>query len=118
MYTWVPLESRSDLEALIRAIPSEYEPKRVVDKLISGLSDAVAGVLIEKNYIDKDYRSTYYNFYAKRANPIEPIASGFISSMRRSRSTPMLSNSAVIPKSSLAIITSDTLCCVPRASQR
>ncbi len=24
------------------------------------------GVLIERNYVDKDYRSAYYNFYAKK----------------------------------------------------
>lgn len=66
MYTWVPLTSSADLATLVTAISAEYEPKRVVDKLTSGLSNGVKGVLIEKNYIDKDYRSTYYNFYAKK----------------------------------------------------
>jgi hypothetical protein len=35
-------------------------------------ADAVRGVLIEKNYIDKDYRNTYYNFYAKKGQKYRP----------------------------------------------
>ena len=38
----------------------------------AGLSGAVKGILIEKNYIDKDYRSTYYNFYAKKGQSYRP----------------------------------------------
>ena len=30
------------------------------------------GVLIERNYVDKDYRSTYYNFYAKKGQWYRP----------------------------------------------
>ena len=29
-------------------------------------------MLIERNYVDKDYRSTYYNFYAKKGQRYEP----------------------------------------------
>src|ERR1035437_1078306 len=66
MYTWVPLNSSADLAALATEISGEYQPEQVVGKLKTGLSGAVKSVLIEKNYIDKDYRSTYYNFYAKK----------------------------------------------------
>jgi len=38
----------------------------VAGRLAAALSPAVKGVLVEHNYIDKDYRSTYYGFYAKK----------------------------------------------------
>jgi hypothetical protein len=74
MYTWMPLASAADAAQLDRHIDPEYAPKSVAKKLASGLSDAVKGILIERNYIDKDYRSTYYNFYSKKACAIAPIA--------------------------------------------
>lgn len=66
MYTWMPLSSGADLAQLANHISPEYAPDQVAKKLIVGISSAVKGVLIERNYIDKDYRSTYYNFYAKK----------------------------------------------------
>lgn len=66
MYTWIPLVSSDDLEALGAEISAEYDPKSIIKKLNSHLSSAVKAILVERNYIDKDYRSTYYNFYAKK----------------------------------------------------
>lgn len=66
MYTWLPITTTDDLLQLEGLIPSEYQPKRVAQKLSSDISDAVKSILIEHNYIDKDYRSTYYSFYAKK----------------------------------------------------
>ncbi|MFZ1976288.1 MAG: hypothetical protein WAU89_25830 [Candidatus Acidiferrales bacterium] len=66
MYTWLALNSTADLAALATEIDVEYDPRGVVRKLQAGISSAVKGVLIERNYVDKDYRSTYYNFYAKK----------------------------------------------------
>lgn len=66
MYTWLPLNSIADLQNLLTELSVEYGPKRVIEKLSASLSSAVKALLIEKNYIDKDYRSTYYNFYAKK----------------------------------------------------
>lgn len=66
MYKWIPLNSSADLKLLENHISAEYEPKRVCSRLADGISDAVKAVLIEGNYIDKDYRSTYYNFYSKK----------------------------------------------------
>lgn len=66
MYKWVPLNSSTDLSELIKLIPPEYNPKEVTKKLDEGISGAVKAVLVEFNYIDKDYRSTYYHFYAKK----------------------------------------------------
>lgn len=66
MYTWLPLKSNADLAQLEKHISPEYGPARVAKKLADGISNAVKAVLIERNYIDKDYRSTYYHFYAKK----------------------------------------------------
>jgi hypothetical protein len=44
----------------------------VTKRLAASISGAVKSVLIEMNYIDKDYRSTYYNFYAKKGQQYRP----------------------------------------------
>jgi hypothetical protein len=66
MYSWISLSSITDLDQLKQHVSPEYAPDAVATKLKDGLSDAVKGVLIERNYIDKDYRSTFYNFYSKK----------------------------------------------------
>jgi hypothetical protein len=65
-YDWLALNAAADLARLGKFIPSEYAPDAVGQKLAAGISDAVKGILIESNYVDKDYRSTYYHFYAKK----------------------------------------------------
>jgi hypothetical protein len=65
-YTWLPVSNAADLSQLAQRISLEYGPAAVARKLAVGISNAVKAVLIEENYIDKDYRSTYYNFYAKK----------------------------------------------------
>jgi hypothetical protein len=66
MYTWLSLKSSADLAQLEKQLSPEYGPERVAKKLAGSISGAVKGVLIERNYVDKDYRSTYYHFYAKK----------------------------------------------------
>ena len=66
MYTWLKLNSIADLVKLEKELSPEFGAARVAKKLAGGISNAVKGVLIERNYVDKDYRSTYYNFYAKK----------------------------------------------------
>jgi hypothetical protein len=66
MYTWLPVSSGAVVGELEQYISSEYDPVRVAKKLADGISGAVKAVLIERNYNDKDYRSTYYSFYAKK----------------------------------------------------
>ncbi len=66
MYTWIPLTSSADLAQLETHISQEYDPVGVAKKLVGGISNAVKAVLIERNYVDKDYRSTYYHFYSKK----------------------------------------------------
>lgn len=72
MYKWLVLSSSADLDFLAGEISVEYQPIRVIEKLKNGLSGAVKAILIEKSYIDKDYRSTYYNFYAKKGQAYRP----------------------------------------------
>src|ERR1035438_6067598 len=66
MYMWMPLSYRADLVQLAKHISAEDAPEPVAKRLADGMSNAVKAVLVEHNYIDKDYRSTYYNFYAKK----------------------------------------------------
>ena len=66
MHTWLSLDSPADLAQLAGLVSGEYDAKRVADQLTVGVSSAVKGVLIERNYVDKDYRSTYYNFWVFR----------------------------------------------------
>ena len=66
MYTWLPLSSIADVAQLDKQIPEEYGPARVAKMLEDGLSEAVKAILVEHEYTDKDYRSTYYNFYSKK----------------------------------------------------
>lgn len=72
MYQWMEIRSPVDLSLLGTFISPEYCPDTVGDLLAAGISAAVKGVLIEKNYVDKDYRSTYYNFYAKKGQYYSP----------------------------------------------
>lgn len=66
MYTWIKIEKTEDFDQLVDAIGQEYNPKKVANTIKSDISAAVRRVLIEHNYADKDYRSTYYNFYSKK----------------------------------------------------
>jgi hypothetical protein len=66
MYIWLPLGSPADVVQIAQHIDPEYAPKVVADKIAGGLSSAVKAILIERNYTDKDYRSTYYNFYSHK----------------------------------------------------
>lgn len=72
MYKWIPLNSPADLAELEKLISPEYGPTRVAKKLANGISSAVKAVLVEPGYIDKDYRSTYYNFYSKKGQRYRP----------------------------------------------
>ena len=66
MYRWVPIQEAEQYESLGDAIAEEYGRESVIARLKATMSPAVRGVLVETGYIDKDYRSTYYNYYAKK----------------------------------------------------
>ena len=65
-YDWIDLEALEDSDLLIQMLDPEFDPKGIAESLKSQVTDAAKGVLVEFGYVDKDYRSTFYNFYAKK----------------------------------------------------
>jgi hypothetical protein len=65
-YIWVSIDQPADFEKLITQIDSEFAPAEVIAELKANIRPAVRGVLVEKGYTDKDYRSTFYKHYAKK----------------------------------------------------
>ena len=65
IYDWIDLETPEAYESLTDVLDPEFDPKGIAQRLKSQLTDAAKGVLVEHGYVDKDYRSTFYNFYAK-----------------------------------------------------
>ena len=91
IYTWIPLNSHADLAQLASEISVEFDPKKVAQRLMDGLSTAVKSVLIERNYVvarflDEDVNNqrflqrrclsnfsklcSYYNAYERRIDEI------------------------------------------------
>jgi hypothetical protein len=67
MFEWLPISKAADFDRLVDLVdPTEYGLQDVVDWLRAHINDKVAGVLVEYPYIDKDYRSTFYHYYAKK----------------------------------------------------
>ena len=64
-YTWISIDQPKDFDQLEALLDIEFDPASVSAKLKQEISLRVAGVLIERDYIDKDYRSTFYAYYAK-----------------------------------------------------
>ena len=65
-YDWIDLEAPESYDRLIQVLDPEFDPKGIAESLKSQVTDAAKGVLVEHRYVDKDYRSTFYNFYAKK----------------------------------------------------
>ena len=65
-YDWIDLEALEGFDRLIQVLDSEFNPKGIAESLKSQVTAAVKGVLVEHRYVDKDYRSTFYNFYTKK----------------------------------------------------
>jgi hypothetical protein len=73
MYTWIDINDPADFEALTDAIALEdYALREVIERLQLHISSAVGGILVEYPYVDKDYRSTYYHYYAKKGGGYSP----------------------------------------------
>ena len=68
-YDWIKIDKPKDYEQLIRLVGGEFEPRRIVEKLKASITSRVKAMLVEHDYLDKDYRSTLYNFYAKKGRP-------------------------------------------------
>lgn len=65
-YDWIDLEDAEGYEQLLKVLDQEFDPKSITRSLKSQVTDAAKGVLVEHGYVDKDYRNTFYNFYAKK----------------------------------------------------
>ena len=68
-YDWIKIDKPRDYERLLPLLDDEFEPSRIVEKLEASITSRVKAVLVEHDYVDKDYRSTLYNFYAKKGRP-------------------------------------------------
>lgn len=66
-YKLFDISTPQDLDAIAADLPEHYAAQDVVAELKLGLDPVVKKVLVEYYYVDKDYRSTYYNYYAKKA---------------------------------------------------
>lgn len=65
-YDWIDLEGPESYERLVQVLDAEYAPKSIAQSLKTQVTGKAKGMLVEHGYVDKDYRSTYYNFYAKK----------------------------------------------------
>ena len=65
-YDWIDIQASQDYDRLVRVLDAEFDPKWIAGRLKSEVTAAAKGVLVEHGYVDKDYRSTFYNFYAKK----------------------------------------------------
>ena len=65
-YNWIDLEAAQDYDRLVQVLDTEFNPKEIAQHLKSQVTDQAKGMLVEHGYVDKDYRSTFYNFYAKK----------------------------------------------------
>lgn len=73
MYKWIGIKCKADYQKLEEALVSdEYGLRPVIEKLQLRLNDSVKGILVEHPYVDKDYRSTYYHYYAKKGALYNP----------------------------------------------
>lgn len=65
-YDWIKITKPNDYQKLVHLLDAEFAPQIISDQLQEHITDMAKFVLIEHDYIDKDYRSTFYNFYAKK----------------------------------------------------
>lgn len=65
-YEWIDLADSEGYDRLHDVLDPEFDPKGIIESLKSQVTDAARGVLVEHGYVDKDYRSTFYSFYAKK----------------------------------------------------
>jgi hypothetical protein len=65
-YTWATINSPNDYDQLSSLLDAVFAPSHVAKSLRDAISPGVKGILVEAGYVDKDYRSTFYNFYAKK----------------------------------------------------
>jgi len=71
-YTWLQIDNQSDYQKLNEILDIEFDPETITQSLKNDITNEVGGILIEHEYIDKDYRSTFYHFYAKMGRMYRP----------------------------------------------
>ncbi len=65
-YEWINLDNDNSYNQLVGLLDSDFNSQDIVEILKKQISSAAKGMLVEYGYVDKDYRSTFYNFYAKK----------------------------------------------------
>ena len=65
-YDWIDLTAPGGYDPLLDGLDPEFNPKEIVELLNSQVTEAAKAVLVEHGYVDKDYRSTFYSFYATK----------------------------------------------------
>lgn len=65
-YQWIDVGGERGYGPLADALDPVFQPKVIARRLTEEVTGAVKFVLIEHGYVDKDYRSTLYGFYAKK----------------------------------------------------
>ena len=65
-YDWIDIQAPEDYDRLVDVLDPEFDPERIAQRLKSQVTERAKGVLVEHGYVDKDYRSTFYSFYAKK----------------------------------------------------
>jgi hypothetical protein len=73
MHKLIAINRPEDVEQLASSVPAVFIPKLVINRLRGQISAQVKNILVEYPYIDKDYRSTYYAFYAKKGLRYDPF---------------------------------------------
>ena len=71
-YDWLDLRTPEGYDRLVEVLDPEFDPKGIAQRLKTQLTRDAKGMLVEHGYIDKDYRSTFYNFYAKMGRQYRP----------------------------------------------
>ena len=65
-YDWIDLAEPKGYGRLKDLLDPVFDPQAIATRLEDEVTDAVKFVLVEHGYVDKDYRSTLYSFYAKK----------------------------------------------------
>ena len=65
-YEWIDVSGARGYGPLADVLDEVFQPEAITRRLDEEVTDAVQSVLVEHAYVDKDYRSTLYGFYAKK----------------------------------------------------
>lgn len=71
-FGWIEFQTSTEDDRLVDVLDPEFDPKGVAQRLKNQLTHRAKGILVEHGYIDKDYRSTFYNFNAKMGRAYRP----------------------------------------------